>query len=189
MARPGPTPAAVVGWLDVDRSRTVPMAVAEFWPAITDAVAVEKLAAKVYVWRSRERKKRADAAHPKAADAPTPPPAERPKPRADADDRPAPDIERLKLDRLADAERDLVEVDQDLAEARGMRRFADVARLMNVRRTVRDVVDEARAAKAREVRIERTPAAVAEAVEKRRKLLEELAGRAAMAQEPRKREL
>lgn len=101
---------------------------------------------------------------------PTPAP-----PPEDRRDRPEPDLVHARLDRLAFLEWQLSELLADLEWARRCRAIREIRGLNAEVTSVRQELDMARAETVKVVELDRSPAAVAAEVERRRKALEILA--------------
>lgn len=194
-----PTREEVVAWL-ARTGRPPAEAVSHFWPGVDDPDRRELLGGRVRKWAHRARH-----ATPAPTDrAPAPAPPKHPSPPPPGSDldlealleesgpkvpRPEARPERAAQDRVAWLETELVELDRDVEWARAQGKLALVPKLHAQLLTVRDELDQARADRQKIRSIDRTPAAVAEAVAKRSELLERLRARRLQEQDPRTRDL
>jgi hypothetical protein len=142
---------AVLDWLAEHPDAGAVEAVAHFWPGLPDAER-EKAEARVRQWRHRHGSNREPAARP---------------------ERPAPDLEWASLPKVAFLRRQLAELLADLQFARMCGETARVPALDSRVSEIREQLDVALAeAGETEVELDRSPGAVAEAIDQREKLLE-----------------
>jgi hypothetical protein len=172
-----PTRAEVLGWM-TRTGRGAAEAVDHFW-AGTVGPDRQRLLNRVRKWAQLER----DAGNPSAP--PRMDPAvtiNRPDPTGTAEpgspQRPAPDLELARLDPVALLERLLADLAADLAWARAKGLLHLVASLNKELRETSSELQLARAEGGRVVALDRSPAAVADEVERRAKRLAELAAKA-----------
>jgi hypothetical protein len=172
-----PTEAEVLGWMS-RTGRTPADAVDHFWPGV-DPVERGRVRARVKQWASRARRTGHPAAPPRMDPAVT---INRPDPTGTAEpgspQRPAPDLELARLDPVALLERLLADLAADLAWARAKGLLHLVASLNKELRETRAELQLARAEGGRVVALDRSPAAVADEVERRQKRIAELAAKA-----------
>lgn len=149
-------------------------AVDHFWPGAVDGER-SRVAARVRKWAQLARA--GVPARQAAAEEDADPPARGPTPAA-AGDRPPPDYDTVRLDRIPFLEWQLAELIADLRWSRNHGVVGKVAALDTRISEVRQHLDQARSDAGSQVKLDRNPAAVAAEVERRKKRIAELAGRA-----------
>lgn len=179
MSEPGKN--EVLGWQH-RTGRGAAEAVDHFWPEAQGADR-NRYMARVRKWGQLER----EAGSPIAP--PTFTSAGNREEEADEEtvQRPEADYETARLERVQFLEVMLAEALADLAWMRQARQFGRLAGQTALVVNVRDELDRAKVERGAVVQLERSPAAVAAEVEKRKKALEILA--AAHARRPKEREL
>lgn len=177
-----PTRAEVLGWM-TRTGRGAAEAVDHFWPGTTGPER-QRLLNRVRKWAQLERDAGNPAAPPRMDPAVT---INRPEPsaagEAEGPQRPAPDLERARLDAVPFLEWQTADLVADLEWARAKGLLHLVASLNKELRETRSELHLARAEGGRVVSLERSPAVVAEEVERRSREI------AALAAKAREREL
>lgn len=174
--KPGPEPAVVLRWLE-ETGEKASVAVAQFWPGPHTQKEIEALTARIRAWKHLAKQGRpVGGASPAAAPTLAPTAAAAMGPPSGAPGRP--DVDQFRwlvgLDRVRALEEQLAQLHADLAWARSLGRVGDVAKLDARASDVRRDLDLARGEAGRVVQVDRDVAAVADAVERRAKLLRAL---------------
>lgn len=176
MSQPQPQPsrAEVLGWMS-RLGRTAADAADHFWPE-TSGKDRARVVTRIRKWSQRAR----EAGHPDAPERYTP---ERPlfkeEEEKGAGERPQPDYERARLPTIEFLEWQLAEAIADLCWARQERQIGRLSGLDARVSELRGLLDAARVDGGRVVKLDRSPSAVAEEMERRAKRIRELAARAA----------
>lgn len=167
-----PGKSEVLGWM-ARLGRTAADAADHFWPNVEGAERT-RVVARIRKWAQLAR----DAGDPSAPPAATPSSNRPDQGDGDMPTRPDPDYDTARLGRVDFLERQLAELLADLAWVRAGGLVGRVASLDARVSDVRNQLDAARQEGGRVVTLDRSPAAVADEVERRAKRIRELAARA-----------